>query len=93
MSKGTHHFALFEFRDILLEDESALGFNLGLLPDGVLSEQLVSSSEGRVVEHVRVPLEHVTNGGAKLGQSSLSLLLLLRAKAVDILGTYKQMHC
>ena len=85
ISRSTHHFTLLKLGNILLKDEFALSFNLGLLPDGMLSEEFVSGSECRVVKHVGVALQHVPNGRTEFRQTSLSLLLLLRPKAVDIL--------
>ena len=76
---------MLEFIDVLLEDEPPLGLDLCLLPDGMLSKQLVGSGERRVVEDVGVALQHVAERGAELCETSVPLFLLLRAEAVDIL--------
>ena len=59
----THHLPLLQLRHILLEDEPPLGLDLSLLPDRMLREELVCCSKGRVMENIRVSLEHVANGG------------------------------
>lgn len=83
----THHFTLLELSDILFKNELSLRFDLRLLPNRMLSEELVCCRECRVMEHVRIALEHIANSWTRLGQTSFTLLLLLRLQIVDILAT------
>ena len=55
--EDTDHFPLFQFGDMLLEYQPPFGFDFGLLPDGVLGEELIGRRECRVVMDIRVPLE------------------------------------
>ena len=63
----------------------------------MLGKEFVGSGESRVVEYVRVPLEHVTDRRAELLKTCFPLLLLLRAKSVHVLfnvntGTIRRNH-
>ena len=60
-------------------------FHARLLPDRVLREELVGRGEGRVVEDVRVALEHIAERGPGLSQTSFTLLLLFRLEVLRIL--------
>jgi len=55
--KNTNHFSLFQLGDMLLEYQPPFGLDLGLLPDGMLGEELVGGGERRVMMNVRVPFE------------------------------------
>lgn len=87
VNRKTHHFTLLELSDVLFKDELPLRFDLGLLPDRMLREEFVCCREGRVVEDVRIALEHVADSGTRLGQTSFAFFLLLRLQVVHILET------
>ena len=55
--EGTNHFPLLQFGDVFLKYQPPLGLDLGLLPDRVLGEKLISGGECRVVINVWVPFE------------------------------------
>lgn len=77
---------MFELGYVLLKDEFPFGLNLSLLPDRVLSEDLVSSRESRIMEHVGVPFEHVTQRGTEFGQTSISFFLFFGLEPVRVLN-------
>lgn len=75
----THYFTVLELGDIFLKYELPLSLNTSLLPYRMLREQFIGSSECRVMEHVRVALEHVTYGWSEFRQPGFTLLLFLLA--------------
>lgn len=63
---GPYHFALFQLSDVLIEYKFPLSFDLGLLPDGMLREEFVGSSESCIMEHARIAFEHIPNSRTQL---------------------------
>lgn len=55
--EGANHFSLFYFSNVLLEHQPPFGLDLGLLPDRVLSKELIGGGECRIVVNVWIPLE------------------------------------
>ena len=55
--EDTNHFPLFQLGDVFLENQPPFGLDFGLLPDRVLSKELIGGRECRVMMNVRVPFE------------------------------------
>ena len=55
----TYHLPLLQLGDIILKNELPFRFNLGLLPNRMLREELVCRWECRVMEYIGVALEHI----------------------------------
>lgn len=56
----------------------------------MLRKESVRRGKGRVVEDVRVALEHVANRRPNLGETRFSLFVLFSFEIVDILHTTRQ---
>lgn len=78
MSKwGTHHFTLDQLRNIFIKYELTLHFDFSLLPNRMLSEELICSCKCCIMENVRIAFEHVPDSRSKFRKSCIPFFLLL----------------
>lgn len=82
----TDHFALLQLRNVLFEDQLSLRLDFGHLPDGMVREQAICSSKGRVVEHIWIAFEHVPNRRPGLAEASFPLFVLLCLQRIGVLS-------
>ena len=83
--KGTDHFPLLQLRDMLFKYQPSFRLYLGLLPDGVLSKELIDSRECCIMVNVRVPFEQVPDGRPEFRQPGFSFFLFFRLQAIGVL--------
>lgn len=64
--KNNYHFAFQKFSNIFFKNEFSFCFNPCLLPNRMLREKFVGSTERSVMENIRIAFKHVTNSRPQL---------------------------
>lgn len=61
--KTTHHLTLLYLGYVLFKGKLPFSFDTSLLPDWVLCKELVCGTESRIMKHVWIAFQHISNSG------------------------------